>query len=287
LSAGPGVGGGVVVFGTSNGTIVALDAETGEVLWNQPVGAEVLAPPVVSGDVIAFRTVDGRLNSASVADGSENWAILQSTPRLTLRGNSAPIIANRSVIAGFDNGRIAAYELEEGFGDWQIALATPTGTSEIERLVDVGVDLAVLGTTVYAASFQGRAAAIDVRTGDVYWERSLSSFTGIGVDSNSVYVTDDVSAVIALDRLTGTEVWRQQAMRLRDVSAAVRHRNSVVVGDYQGYVHWLNAADGSFAARTRVSSSQIWAKPLSVGALLFVQAEDGTIAAFEIVEDPV
>lgn len=285
LAAGPGVGSGVVVFGTSDGSLVALDAETGEIRWEQPVGSEVLAAPDIGDGAVAFRTVDGRLNVADVDDGDELWTILQSLPVLTLRGNSSPIIVNGIVIAGFDNGRVAAYDIDEGVGRWERALATPSGTSEIERLVDVGVDIEVLGNTVYAASFQGRASAIDLSTGVVIWERELSSFTGIGVDTRYVYVTNDVSAVIALDRFTGTEVWRQTGLRLRDVTAPVRHGTAVVVGDYDGYVHWINVDDGSFVARERVASAQITAKPLAIGPLLFVQSEDGTLVAFEIADE--
>jgi outer membrane protein assembly factor BamB len=285
LAAGPGVGGGIVVFGTSNGSLVALEADTGELRWEQAVGSEVLAPPAVSPDLVAFRTVNGRLNAASGTTGRELWTVLQTTPLLTLRGNSAPIIANNTIVAGFDNGRVASYDVEEGFTRWERALATASGRTEIERLVDVGVDLEVLGSTVYAASFQGRAAAIDLGTGVVLWERRLSSFTGIGVDTRNVYVTDDVSTIIALDRQTGTEIWRQSALRLRDVTAAVRHRGALVVGDYDGYVHWLDIDDGSFLARRRVAAAQISAKPLAVGPLLFIQSEDGTLTAFEIVEE--
>jgi outer membrane protein assembly factor BamB len=282
LSAGPGVGNGLVVFGTSTGMLVALDAETGELEWSQRTDSEVLAPPAVGSGAVAFRTVDGRLNAVSATTGEDEWTFLQSMPPLTLRGNSAPLIVNNIVVCGFDNGRIGAYDIATGVERWPRVLATATGTSEIQRLVDVGVDLAVFDNIVYAASFQGTAAAIEINSGLELWERELSSFTGIGVDSVNVYVTDDVSSIIALRRLDGTEVWRQQALRLRDVTSPVRYRDAIVVGDYNGYVHWLSAGDGSFLARERVSSSQITAKPLPVGQLVVVQSEDGTLVAFEI-----
>jgi outer membrane protein assembly factor BamB len=282
LSAGPGVGNGLVVFGTSTGMLVALDADTGELRWNQRTDSEVLAPPAVGAGAVAFRTVDGRLNAVSATTGEDEWTFLQSMPPLTLRGNSAPLIVNNIVVCGFDNGRIGAYDIATGVERWPRVLATATGTSEIQRLVDVGVDLAVYDNIVYAASFQGTAAAIEINSGLELWERELSSFTGIGVDNVNVYVTDDVSSIIALRRLDGTEVWRQQALRLRDVTSPVRYRNAIVVGDYDGYVHWLSAADGSFLAREHVSSSQITAKPLAVGQLVVLQSEDGTLVAFEI-----
>lgn len=283
LAAGPGVGDGIVVFGTSDGILIALDAATGETLWERTVGSEVLAAPVVGRGIVAFRTVDGRLNAVAVADGADRWTFVQTLPVLTLRGNSAPLIVNDLVVAGFDNGRVGAYRIADGEEVWWDALATPSGRSEIDRLVDVGVDLEVFGSNVYAASFQGRAAAFVLLTGDELWDNELSSFTGLGVDTDHVYVSNDFSAVIALDRLNGrNEIWRQEALRLRDITAAARHREAVVVGDQDGYVHWLDARDGSFMARRRAASARIAAKPLAVGPRLFVQSEDGTIVAYEI-----
>lgn len=285
LAAGPGVGNGLVVYGTSDGTLLALDAETGEQRWLQSVGSEVLSPPVVANDAVVFRSVDGRLNAASVTDGTELWSIIQTLPTLTLRGNSAPIVIGDSVIAGFDNGRVGNYDMEFGQLNWEAQLATPAGRSEIDRLVDVGVDLEVFGNDVYAATFQGRAAAIDLTSGTELWQREFSSFTGIGVDIQNVYVTSDVGAVVALNRVNGNEIWRQTDLRLRDVTAATRYRDTIVVADYQGYVHFLNANDGSFMARRRSASAQITAQPLALGPLLFVQSEDGTVAALQIADE--
>jgi outer membrane protein assembly factor BamB len=285
LAAGPGVGFGVVVFGTSDGSLLALDADTGEVLWNQSVDSEVLSAPVVGAEAIVFRSVGGRLTAVSVEDGSEIWTVVQTLPTLTLRGNSAPIVIQGSAIAGFDNGRVGRYEMEFGQREWEVPLASPVGRSEIDRLVDVGVDLEVFGNDVYAATFQGRAAAVDLNSGSILWQRDFSSFTGIGVDIQNVYVTTDVSAIVALNRLTGTEVWRQEALRLRDLTAATRFRDTVVVADFEGYLHFLSGSDGSFLARERAGSGQITGQPLALGPLLLVQSEDGTITALEIADE--
>lgn len=286
LAAGPGVGGGMAVYGATDGIIIALDAETGAELWQRPIGSEVIAAPAVSEDLIVFRSTDGSLTGLRPSDGEEVWSIIHSLPVLTLRGNSAPLLVGDYAVAGFDNGRLGAYEMDTGVSRWEYPIATPGGGSEIERMVDIGVDLETFGNTIYAASFQGRAAAILLATGDRFWERDLSSFAGLGVDSDHVYITDDVSAVIALNRLAGTEVWRQTDLRLRDITAAARHREAIVVADFEGYVHWLSVDDGSFLARARASSSQITAQPLVVGPLLFVQSENGTVTAFEIDDGP-
>ena len=134
--------------------------------------------------------------------------------------------------------------------------------------------------------FRSQAAALILLTGDPIWQRDISSFTGLGIDTSHVYVTDDVSTIVALNRTNGQEVWRQSELRLRDVTAASRYRETIVVADVEGYLHWLRAADGGFMARIRAASSQISSQPLVVGRMVVIQSEDGTVAAFEVQDVP-
>ncbi len=284
LAAGPGYDDGLIVFGTTDGDLLALNAETGEEVWRQMIGSEVLAPPAIGSDVVVVRSVDGRLRGFSSADGRLLWSVEQSVPALTTRGNTAPYIAGAVVVTGFDNGRLGAYEINSGEPLWEVAVATPTGRTELDRLVDMSAGLQVVGNDVYAVGL-GRAVGVALQTGLLIWQQELSSYSGLGADFNYVYVTNELSEVVALDRAGGTPQWRQDALRLRDVTAPSRFGRTVVVGDLEGYVHWLDPDDGSFLARERASSQRIAAAPLVVGANVFTQSEDGTLAAFTIVDD--
>ncbi len=284
LAAGPGYDDGLIVFGTTDGDLLALDADTGDELWRQPLGSEILAPPAIGSDVVVVRSVDGRLRGFSAADGRLLWSVVQTVPALTTRGNTAPNIAGTVVVTGFDNGRLGAYDVTSGDPLWEVAIAVPTGRTELERLVDISAGLQVIGNDVYAVGL-GRAVGIALETGLVLWQQELSSHSGLGADFNNVYVTNDLSEVVALDRTGGTPRWNQGALRLRDLTAPSRFGRTVVVGDLEGYVHWLSPDDGSFLARERASSQRIAAPPLVVGETLFTQSEDGTLAAYVIVVD--
>jgi outer membrane protein assembly factor BamB len=285
LTAGPGFGEGLLVFGTANGDLVAFDAATGQERWRQPIGSEILAPPAIGSGVIAVRTVDGRLRGFSALNGTLVWTAEQNLPALTLRGNTAPRVSGTLVVSGFNNGRVAAYELANGDAAWEVAIANPTGRSELERLVDVSAGLAIVGNDVYVVGYHGRAVGIDLETGVVLWQQDMSSYAGLGTDINNVYVTSDFDAVVALDRQSGTQLWRQEALRLRDVTAPARYANTLVVGDYEGYLHWLSPDEGSFMARERAAGQRISSAPLVVGQNVYVQGDDGTIAAFTVRQD--
>jgi outer membrane protein assembly factor BamB len=285
LTAGPGFGDGLLAFGTADGLLLVLDAMTGAERLRQPTGSEVLAPPAIGSGVVAVRTVDGRLRGFSSTSGVTLWTVEQTLPTLTLRGNTAPRLAGTLVISGFNNGRVGAYEIADGDPAWEVAIANPTGRSELERLVDVSAGLQVVGNDVYVVGYHGRAVGIDLETGVVLWQQDHSSYAGLGADFNNVYVTNDFDAVVALDRDNGTQVWRQEALRLRDVTAPTRFANTLVVGDYEGYLHWLSPDDGSFMARERAAGQRISAAPLVVGQNVYVQGDDGTVAAYTLRRD--
>jgi outer membrane protein assembly factor BamB len=285
LAAGPGYGEGVLAFGSNDGDLIVLDAETGEERWRQQVGGEVLAPPAVGGGVVVLRTVDGRLRGYSVLDGRLLWSVEQTVPSLTLRGNTAPQLSGATVVAGFDNGRLGAYDITTGNPRWEVALAAPSGRTELDRLVDVSAGLDVVGNDVYAVSYHGRCVALALETGLVLWQQELSSYSGLGVDWNSVYVTDELSRIVALDRAGGTPRWTQEALRLRDVTAPRAYRGTIVVGDLEGYLHWLSPDDGRFLARERVSSQRVSSAPIIVGDNVIAQTDDGTVAAYTIVTE--
>ena len=285
LTAGPGFGDGLLAFGTADGILLVLDAATGAERLRQATGSEVLAAPAVGSGVVVVRTVDGRLRGFSATNGATLWSVEQSLPTLTLRGNTAPRVAGTIVVSGFNNGRVGAYEIANGDPVWEVAIANPTGRSELERLVDVSAGLQIVGNDVYVVGYHGRAVGIDLQTGVVLWQQELSSYAGLGADFNNLYVTNDFDAVIALERDSGTQIWRQEALRLRDVTAPTRYANTLVVGDYEGYLHWLSPDDGSFMARARAAGQRISGPPLVVGQNVYVQGDDGTVAAFTLRRD--
>jgi outer membrane protein assembly factor BamB len=282
LAAGPAFGDGLLVFGTSDGDLVALDAMSGEQRWLQHVGSEVVAAPVIASGVVVLRTVDGRLRGFATATGNAMWSVQQNHPALTLRGNTAPRVAGTVVVSGFANGRVGAYDLRTGDAAWEVAVANPTGRSELERLVDVSAGLQVVGNDVYVVGYHGRAIGIDLATGVVLWQQDMSSYAGLTADFGNVYVTNDFDAIVALDRNGGAQVWRQEALRLRDLTAPTRYANTLVVGDYQGYLHWLDPANGKFIAREHAAGGRIGAAPLVVGQNVYVQGDDGTVAAYTV-----
>lgn len=285
LSGGPAVGDGVVAVASADGFAIALDAASGTELWREFVGGETLARPLIKGDSIIVQTIDSRLVCLAQFDGRLRWQIEQSVPLLTMRGASSPMAVGALVVAGFDNGRILAVNIETGDIEWDSMLALPTGRSDLDRLSDIDGSIAVVDQDIYAAGYQGRVASVAAESGQILWSRELSTYVGVAADWNSVYTTLDSGEVVAMSRSAGVEAWRNDDLLRRDPTLPVPFHTAIVAGDFEGYVHFFSSIDGKAVARMRQGSMAISSAPLVIASRLYVQSDDGSLAAYEIIQD--
>jgi outer membrane protein assembly factor BamB len=278
LTGGPGAGEGVVAVGTADGEVVVLDGATGTRRWAAKVGGEVLSAPAMSATAVIVRTVAGRVVALALEDGKEIWREDQQIPRLTLRGISPPVIAGNAAICGFDNGRVLSLDVAKGEVFWEQLVSPARGRTELERLVDIDAAIKIRDAEVFVAGFQGRVAMLALDSGQIWWSREISSHRGLDVDDEVVVVSGAMGEVIALRRRTGVELWRQDGLRLRRLSAPALIGGRVAVADFEGYVHWLDAATGAFVARSKTGGRTSNA-PLVVGELVIFQDDEGRVTA--------
>lgn len=282
LSAGPGVGDDVLVVAGYDGDLIALRTQDGSEIWRINISGESLARPIVRNGEVVVYTIDGRLRVYSVFDGSQSWALEQSLPALTQRGSATPVVVGRSIVSGFDNGRLISSDLADGTTQWEAILTPPTGRSDLDRLADIDGSMAAVGQDIYASGYNGRIASIAAESGELLWDREISTHVGLTADWNNVYAVGDQGEVIALLRQNGTDVWRQDGLLNREPTAPVAFGSAVVVGDFEGYVHFFSNVDGRPVARERVGKGMVSGAPLVVGDKLFVQSETGALAAFMV-----
>ena len=285
LSAGPGVGEGRLALAAKDGFGIVLDAATGDEQWRVSIAAESLAAPFIKNGTVVFQTIDNRLDARSLFDGRERWSIVQSTPALTMRGSSSPVSVGNSLFAGFDSGRIVAANIDTGEVIWESLLSPPTGRSDLDRLSDIDGAMALVGQDLYAVGYQGRMAALASESGQILWNREISSYVGVSADWNSVYTVRDNGEVVAMTRATGNEIWRNDSLLRREPTLPVPFNTTVVVGDFEGYLHFFSGIDGQPVARERMGRDAITSDPLVIGNRLYVQSDNGSISAFVVVDD--
>ena len=279
LAGGPVVGAGLVVAGSSDGRLVALDAASGAQRWLVRVSGEVLTAPLVAPQAVVVRTVDGRVRALALDTGKELWSNEQQVPRLTLRGVSRPVLAGDTVVCGFDNGKVAAYATGNGDVLWETAVSPPRGKTELERLVDIDGTLAVSGHDVFVAGFQGRVAMIALDSGQIWWSREASSYRGLALAAETIYVTSADSMVIAMRRRDGTPAWQQDRLARRGLTAPAIDGEALVVADFEGYVHWLDQASGALIGRVSAGGKRFTNAPLAADGFVYLQNDAGQLYA--------
>ncbi|MEN9849170.1 MAG: hypothetical protein RL368_1910 [Pseudomonadota bacterium] len=280
ISAGVSVGENLVIVGTSTGVLVALAAKDGAEKWRVALTSEILALPRINRGLVLVRTGDGKLWGLDAGNGKKLWSVERPVPALSLRGTSAPATVSDVVVAAFDNGTVADFQASTGKQGWDIRTAIPKGRSELERMVDIDADPVIFEDSVYIVGFQGKMVAVDIRSGKPRWGKDMSSFAGLAVDNEAVYVSDAQSYVWALDRQTGSSLWKQVKLQYRAVTAPALTEKYLVVADKEGYVHWLNRQTGDFTNRVKIADKLL--SPLVVSNnILLVQAENGELSAWQ------
>lgn len=281
LSGGTGVGEGLVVVGSGDGEVIALAADTGAIRWRKKVGGEVLSAPAVSSQAVIVRTVDGNLRGLALEDGRERWIQEQPVPRLSLRGTARPVVSGDRAICGFDNGRVVAVNAGSGELLWETPIAPARGRTELERLVDIDAAVQVHGAEVFVVGFQGRVAMLALDSGQIWWSRELSSYRGLDVDEDALYVSSSAGELVAMRRRTGADLWSQNMLARRGLSAPAVVGTAVAVADFQGFVHWFDRATGEPVARAKVGA-RVTNPPLALGGMLLVIDDTGRISAFRM-----
>lgn len=282
LSAGVAANDRLVVVGTPKGDVMAYAAADGKALWQTKVTSEVLASPVIGDEGIAVRSGDNRVSLLDASDGGRKWTYQRAMPTLSIRGAGSPVFADRYLFVGFPGGRLVALSLQNGAPAWEGPVAQPRGATELDRVADVVVPPAVDGRQICAVAFQGRVACFDMgQGGALVWSREMSSTSGLVLDGRYLFVTDDKGAVHALDRLTGSSLWKQDKLLNRRVSGPAVRGALVAVADGEGYVHFLSREDGSFVGRQKTDGTPVRSPVRLLGSNFVVQTAGGDVSVIE------
>jgi outer membrane protein assembly factor BamB len=278
LVSGPGLGEHMVLVGTLDGDVLALDAGSGRQLWRGVVDSEPLGVPVARVGPVVVHSADGRVSAFDPANGHRLWHYDGEIPELTLRGVSTPALTDDRVIAGLDDGHVVALALGSGEVQWDQRLEQPSGRSVVERLVDIDGDVALSGADAYVAGFQGAAARLSSATGIVFWRHELSAYRGPAV-GEAVYVAQEDGTLLSLDPYSGATLWRQTVLQRRRPSAPALIGNQVIVADEEGYLFAFARSDGQLLWYRRLDGDGIAAPPAVIGNRAYVLGRSGRLTA--------
>jgi outer membrane protein assembly factor BamB len=277
ISAGVGSDGATTAVASAKGEVLAFGAD-GKALWKATVPSDVIVPPLVGRGLVLVLSTDHRITAFAADGGRREWIYQRQGPPLSLRVSTPLVFDGESVIGGFPGGRLVAVALANGALRWDAAVSEPNGATEVERLSDVTGTIAVGARELCAASYQGRVLCLDGAGAAERWARALAAGAGVAFDDQRVFAVDQAATVIAFARDSGASVWRNGQLANRRLSSPLAHGGWIAVGDYQGYAHFLSAADGRLIGRAATDGSAIVVAPQPWADGAVVQTRDGTVA---------
>lgn len=281
FTAGPALVDNLLLLTTADALVVALDANNGKQVWESKVNSEVLAPPSGKDGIVLVHANDGSVSALDAKSGTKLWAVDQATPSLTLHFSSAPVVVGNRVLVGFSTGKLLALNLQTGAIEWERTISLPQGRSELQRMVDITADPLVSDDTVYAITYQGKMAAVNISTGNLLWDRDVSSYQNIAQTKDHLFVTDNAHNLWAINKQTGATHWKQSSLAERYITGPSIVSGLVAVADRGGYVHFLSAQNGHVVNRMHISG-KIYQGPISVNNELIVNAYSGKVAAITV-----
>jgi outer membrane protein assembly factor BamB len=280
FSGGPGLDDRHIYMGTIDGRVIAYDRNNGAEIWNAQVSSEVLAPPASADGVVVVRCIDGRVFGLDQANGRRIWIYDHSVPLLTLRGNADLLVRAGIAFVGYDDGSVVSLRVDDGSVVWNQTIASPDGRTELDRLADIGSQMVIIASDLIVSSYKSRVVSIAADSGRLLWFKDISSSTGVQVDRTKLAISEENGDLWMLDRRNGSTVWKLDRMTNRGLSRPVFYGNYVVVGDVEGYLHWIDSDIGSFAARVRPAKDALAAAPLTVGTTMYVLTRKGKLIAY-------
>ncbi|NTS75482.1 outer membrane protein assembly factor BamB [Catenovulum sp. SM1970] len=269
-------------LGTEDGIVIALDEATGEQAWRVKVKGEVITTPEVDAGSVFIQTSSGLVYALDAQTGEETWQTESEVPPLSLRGASSPIYSAGGVIVGGAHGKITAYLAKSGQLAWDQAVSKPTGSTELERVVDIDATPIIIGTNIYALSYGGTLMALDIRDGRIAWKREYAGFEDISYSGNTLYLVDNQSNVMAIDRRNGIELWSNAELRNRRLNAPTVQAGYIVVGDFEGYLHWLDAETGEIIGQYQADDEAYFSSGIVDKERLYIQDKAGELNVIDI-----
>jgi outer membrane protein assembly factor BamB len=257
ISGALAVGFKVLLYGTLDGELVALDENKGSELWRKQLSSEILSLPVTDGSIAVVQTADGKVTALDLKNGEEEWVYLSKVPKLSLRGTSSPILSNGAVFASFANGKSAMISSSSGSVRWELPITLNEGKSELERIVDIDGKAIVDGRVFVAATYQGHITAIDLTSGRALWQEKFSTTKDLVKSRSRIIGINQKDIVEGFGLSTGVTLWRQEGLKLRQLTSPVNIKGRIVVGDFEGYLHVIDSKDGKFIARSKISNKAI------------------------------
>ncbi|MBN8503820.1 MAG: outer membrane protein assembly factor BamB [Burkholderiales bacterium] len=277
LSAGVGHDGRFSAVVTRDQDLVVFDQA--KEVWRKRLKAPVVTAPLVAGERVFVLGVDRAVHGFDVLDGRHLWELRRPGEALLLSQPGGLMAWKDTLVVG-QGPRLAGVDPTKGTLRWEANVASPRGTNEVERLADVVAPMARTGDLICARAFQAAVGCVNAQRGNQTWSRLQGGALGVGGDAEVVVGFDASDRLTAWRTSNGETLWNSEALQNRRLAPPRVTGSVVVMGDFEGYLHFLDAKSGQPRLRLRAGSAAIVTAPALVGNTMLVVAANGGVHAF-------
>ncbi|HOY34327.1 MAG TPA: outer membrane protein assembly factor BamB [Piscinibacter sp.] len=277
IVAGVGSDGRFAAVVTREGDLVVLDG--GKPAWRKPIGTKVVTAPLVAGERVFVLGVDRRVLAYDVLDGRMLWSLQRPGDALTL-AQGGVIAAFKDTLLVGQGPRLAGIDPLRGSVRWEVPVASPRGANEVERLADLVAPLLRLGDTVCMRAFQSAVGCVNAERGNLLWSRTIGGTEGVAGNEQVIVGADASDRLTAWRTASGEVAWTSERLMYRSVSSPLAVGPTVVFVDGEGTVHWMSLDKGEPVLRLSTDSSGAAAAPVASGNTLLVVTRNGGLHAF-------
>lgn len=278
LSAGIGSDDRFAAVVTVDNVLVVFDGS--REAWRQQLNSRVSTAPLVAGQRVFVMGVDRAIHAFDAADGTRLWDLKRPGEALTLLNTGVLTAVHDTLVAG-QGPRLVGVDPDNGQVRWEAPLASPRGTNEVERLADLVGPAVRFGTTLCARAFQAAVGCGDAINGRLLWSRNVGGVNAIGGDEELLFGADASDRISAWRSSSGDAVWNNEQLLYRQLSAPTVYGGTVVFGDFEGQIHFLDRDSGKTLLRVATDGSPVQVKPVVEGDILLVVTRDGGLFAFQ------
>ena len=288
ISGGISTDGGVVYVTAGYDEVVAVDGQKGDIKWRAKLASPSRAAPTIAAGRVFVTTLSNSILALDVANGAVQWEFAGLGQSTGLIGAASPAATADVVVPAFSSGEIYALRAGNGSVAWSDNLASAVRLGGVGGLSDIRGLPIIDGNTVYAISFGGKAAAIDITSGSRIWQKDISGAKTPWVAGNRLYLISSEGQILSLDKETGAVIWVSQLARFQNKEkreGGIYWTGPIMAGgrllafSTDGRVAEVDAAKGTLI-REWDSGEDIKISPIVAGGTLYILGDDGDLSAY-------
>jgi len=277
------------VFATTGfAKVIALEAATGKELWRRKIGLPMHSAPTVRGGRVFVITLDNTIHALSGYDGSTLWTFSAITEAASLLGDASPAVDAGVVVAPFSSGELVALKVENGRVLWTDSLASRRRTDELASISQIRALPVIDRGRVFAISYGGIAAAIDLRTGRRNWDKEVGGLQTPWVAGRYVFLVTDEAELVCLSWGNGNVIWVTELGAYEDpeyLEDPILWTGPVLVGDRlivagsNGEAVAVSPYDGRLLGRLEMPDA-VTVPPVVANGTLYILSDDAELVAY-------